>query len=116
MSNIERWDSARLGPMCLAAIEALYQPSSRYSVRYNRYSPGDSFSVICWASRMYVLAGACRVTYAAEELELHSGDVADIRAGEHDFCTLYDDSVEVVNVWELPAEFWANDGTRDRME
>lgn len=102
----QHWDATHLGPLNLEAVRALHRPRNRFRISSNRYTAGAEFTGLGRAGRLYVLAGACAVSVGESACELSAGDFVDLPQGQHTFRTVGDTAVEIVNVWELPKEFW----------
>lgn len=108
MGAAQRWDAKRSGPLCLDTVRALHQPPERFRVSLYSYSAGSSFGGTARAGRIYVLSGACSLSAGVSTWNLEAGDIADLPGGQYVFQVVGSSQAELVRVWELPAESWAN--------
>lgn len=59
------------------------------------------------ARRLYVIEGACTISFVADVWELSEGDYADLPSGRFQFSVSHSCGVAIVSVYALPEQFWA---------
>ena len=102
--EVSRWSERSSQPLTEARVRELYVPAWKYRVSAYRYPAGERVPGSMRACTCYVLAGACRYTSKAGEVDLRAGDVARLPEGGFTLEAGPDEELHIIKAWELPDE------------
>lgn len=83
--------------MNLEEIIKEHTPEYKYRVSESSYKKGTTFPGTQRAGKIYILKGSCKHTFGEQNM-------CELPEGPYHFEAL--ENVTIVNVWELPKEFW----------
>ena len=103
---VTKWSEENGGPLTEDAIRATHRPVGHYRIAANKYPAGTQFSASSRPGVFYVLGGACRLLSGSGGVTLSAGDVAQFRGGSYELEVAPEHELHIVQVWQLPEEFW----------
>jgi hypothetical protein len=100
MNKILKWSEQYDGEVTVEAIKKLFS-SSNYRVSSFNYPAGTKFPGSMREGRCYVITGRCTYSYGDSNLELSTGEYANLEKGSYVLTVAPEEDLEIVIVWDL---------------
>jgi hypothetical protein len=100
MNRILKWCDQYGGEVTAEAIKKLF-PSSSYRVSIFNYPAGTKFPGSMREGRCYVITGRCTYSFGDSNLELSTGEYANLQQGNYILTVAPEEDLEIVIVWDL---------------
>jgi len=100
MKKVSHWNEQYGGEITTAAIKKLF-PGSNYRVSTFHYPAGTTFPGSMREGRCYVITGKCTYSHGDSNLELRTGEYANLQKGDYVLTVAPDSDLEIVIVWDL---------------